>query len=283
MDLDTQLVVISNLDLEAQLNKHDDRQGFDPLKALKRRLSKHEFGYLTSVSLEAQLLRRELTSETAVWTETDHDVVAERVREPITISIRDREGIQQRELAPHAIEAAALYSVVTRLDANSLPESLDLVEKAQLYDRGYVGSGEDRRDADEFDFDGDADGGNGIPVTYTRDVLADRLHADADRSHPDLPVEHVVTPGTSSTGWSRGWTPRPSSPTPSARSSRTASSPSRTTSTTSRRTTSSTRCSPRRAPTRRTWSATSTTFTRGRPTTPSRTTAARTNSRTRWR
>jgi predicted Ser/Thr protein kinase len=194
MDLDTQLVVISNLDLEAQLNKHDDRQGFDPLKALKRRLSKHEFGYLTSVSLEAQLLRRELTSETAVWTETDYDVLAERVREPVTVSIRDRDGVVERELAPHAIEAAALYSVVTRLDASSLPESLDLVEKAKLYDRGYVGSGEDRRDADEFDFDGDADGGNGIPVTYTRDVLADRLHADADRSHPDLPVEHVVTP-----------------------------------------------------------------------------------------
>jgi predicted Ser/Thr protein kinase len=195
MDLDTQLVVISNLDLEAQLNKHDDRQGFDPLKALKRRLSKHEFGYLTSVSLEAQLLRRELTGENEVWTSTDPDALAERVRAPVVLSVRDEDGTVQRELAPHTVEAAAMYSVVTRLDAGDLPEDLDLVEKAILFDRGYVGSGEDRRAADEFEFDGDADGSNGVPVTYTRDVLADLLHADADRSHPELAVERVVTPG----------------------------------------------------------------------------------------
>ena len=196
MDLDTQLIVISNLDLEAQLNKHDDRQGFDPLKALKRRLSKHEFGYLTSVSLEAQLLRRELTDDRDVWTETDPDVLADRAQESITVAVRDREGVQERELAPHTLEAAALYSVVTRLDAGDLPEPLSLVDKALLFDRGYVGTGEDRREAGEFDFDDDAeDGGNGIPVTYTRDVLADLLHADSDRSHPDLAVERVVTPG----------------------------------------------------------------------------------------
>ena len=194
MDLDTQLVVISNLDLEAQLNKHDDRQGFDPLKALKRRLSKHEFGYLTSVSLEAQLLRRELTGDSEVWTETDSEVVAERVREPVTVSVRDEDGPTERELAPHTVEAAALYSVVTRLDAEDRPEDLSLVEKALVFDQGFVGRGEDRRDADEFDFDGANDGANGIPVTYTRDVLADLLHAEADRSHPDLAVERVVTP-----------------------------------------------------------------------------------------
>jgi predicted Ser/Thr protein kinase len=194
MDLDTQLIVISNPDLEAQLNKHDDRQGFDPLKALKRRLSKHEFGYLTSVSLEAQLLRRELTGDAEVWTTTDPDVLAERVREPVTVSVRDEDGPTERELAPHAIEAAAMYSVVTRLDDEGSPEELTLVEKALLFDRGFVGRGEERREADEFELDGGADGANGIPVTYTRDVLADLLHADADRSHPDLAVERVVTP-----------------------------------------------------------------------------------------
>ncbi len=67
MDVDTQLIIISNPDLEAQLNKHADREGQDPLKALKRRLDKHEFTYLTNLSLEAQLLRRELTNETQVW------------------------------------------------------------------------------------------------------------------------------------------------------------------------------------------------------------------------
>jgi len=195
MDLDTQLVVISNLDLEAQLNKHDDRQGFDPLKALKRRLSKHEFDYLTSVSLEAQLLRRELTGDSEVWTATDPEALAERTREPVAVSVRDEDGPTERELAPHAVEAAALYSVVTRLDGEDCPEDLSLVEKALLFDRGYVGSGEDRRDAAEFDFDGGADGSNGVPVTYTRDVLADLLHDDeTDRSHPELAVERVVTP-----------------------------------------------------------------------------------------
>ncbi|AAG19223.1 MULTISPECIES: PrkA family serine protein kinase [Halobacterium] len=195
MDLDTQLVVISNLDLEAQLNKHDDRQGFDPLKALKRRLSKHELGYLTSISLEAQLLRRELTGDAGVWTATDPEVLAERAAQPVTVSVRDDDGETERELAPHTIEAAALYSVVTRLDDDDHGDELSLVEKALLFDRGYVGSGEDRRDASEFDLADGADGANGIPVTYTRDVLADRLHADADRSHPDLAVERVITPG----------------------------------------------------------------------------------------
>jgi len=195
MDLDTQLVVISNLDLEAQLNKHDDRQGFDPLKALKRRLSKHEFDYLTSVSLEAQLLRRELTGDSEVWTATDPEALAERAREPVAVSVRDEDGPTDRELAPHAVEAAALYSVVTRLDGEDLPEDLSLVEKALLFDRGYVGSGEDRREAAEFDFDGGADGANGVPVTYTRDALADLLHdGETDRSHPELAVERVVTP-----------------------------------------------------------------------------------------
>ncbi|WP_336036933.1 PrkA family serine protein kinase [Halobacterium yunchengense] len=193
MDLDTQLVVISNLDLEAQLNQHDDRQGFDPLKALKRRLSRHRFDYLVNVELEAQLLRRELTGDTDVWTTTDREERAERVRAPLTVPVRDRDGAADRELAPHAVEAAATYGVATRLDG--APEGLDVVEKALLFDRGYVGEGDDRRDAEEFDFDGDADGRNGIPVTYTRDVLADLLQSPADRSHPSLPVEDVVTPG----------------------------------------------------------------------------------------
>jgi len=193
MDLDTQLVVISNLDLEAQLNQHDDRQGFDPLKALKRRLSKHRFDYLVNLQLEVQLLHRELTNTTEVWTETDPEVLADRVRSPVTVAVRDQNGVVERELAPHAIQAAALYSVVSRFDG--APDGLDVVEKALLFDQGFVGSGENRREADEFDFESDADGQNGIPVTYTRDVLADLLHADADRSHPDLAVEHVVTPG----------------------------------------------------------------------------------------
>ena len=190
MDVDTQMIVISNLDLEAQLNQHDDKQGFDPLKALKRRLSKHQFGYLTSVSLEAELLRRELVGDKRVPENPD-----DRLTDPLTISVKSQQGTQTREFAPHAVEAAAMYSVVTRLDGSDLPDELSFVEKALLFDRGWIRRDGERMEIDEFAFDADAaDGGNGIPVTYTRDVLADVVHESTDRHHPDLPVEQVVTP-----------------------------------------------------------------------------------------
>ena len=195
MDLDTQLLIISNLDLEAQLNQHADRQGQDPLKALKRRLSKHVFGYLTNVGLETQLLRRELADETEIWTAESYDELAERIREPLTTTVQRHDGPVEREIAPHALEAAALYAVVTRLDDSDLPAELDLVEKALLFDRGYLRDGDERIDADEFAFDDDAhDGANGVPVTYTRDVIADLLHAETDRHHPDLDVGSVIMP-----------------------------------------------------------------------------------------
>jgi non-specific serine/threonine protein kinase len=195
MDLDTQLVVISNPDLDAELDKYADRNGRDPLKALKRRLDRHEFGYLTNLSLEAELIRRELTDETAVWDVADPDVIDERVREALHVSTRGADGrVVERELAPHAVEAAAVYAVLTRLDAEVLPPALTLTEKALLFDRGWLRDDDGERvDADEFDLAGE-DGTHGIPVTFTRDVIADLLAADSDRSHPDLPVESVITP-----------------------------------------------------------------------------------------
>jgi len=194
MDVDTLLVVISNPDLDAELDQFADRKAGDPLKALKRRLDRHEFRYLTGVSLEAQLIRRELTDETPVWT-GDRDAIDERVRAGLSLSVRDERGrVRERELAPHAVAAAALYSVVTRLDGENLPPELDLVDKARLFDRGSIREGEERIDADDYDFSADDDGSQGIPVTYTRDVIADLLHEAADRAHPELAVERVVTP-----------------------------------------------------------------------------------------
>jgi non-specific serine/threonine protein kinase len=194
MDIDTQLLIISNPDLDVELDQYADRNGRDPLKALKRRLDKHEFGYLTNLSLEAELIRRELTSETAVWEAEGYADLEERVREGLTLSMRDgRGGAVERELAPHTVEAAALYSVVTRLDGEDTPGNRGLVEKALLFDQGYLQEGDERIEADEFEFDGD-DGSHGVPVTYTRDVIADLLQTDADRQHPDLPVERVVMP-----------------------------------------------------------------------------------------
>ena len=196
MDVDTQLVIISNPDLEAQLNKHADREGQDPLKALKRRLDKHEFTYLTNLSLEAQLLRRELTNETQVWDPESWDELETWIQEPLTISVRDEvASATEKELAPHTVESAALYAVVSRLDSAEIPTGLDLVDKALLFDRGYLMEGDERVDIEDYDLETTAeDGDHGIPVTYVRDIVADLLHEPQDRHHPDLPVEHVLMP-----------------------------------------------------------------------------------------
>ncbi|WP_160133457.1 PrkA family serine protein kinase [Halococcus salsus] len=196
MDIDTQLVIISNPDLEAQLNQHAERNAGDPLKALKRRLDRREFDYLTNVSLEAELIRRELTNETAVW-DFDEPELDETIREAVTMSVGEGSGgtATEIELAPHTVAAAALYSVVTRLDAEALPGGLDLVDKALLFDQGYLQRGDERVEREAFSFpDGSTDGDSGIPVTFTRDTIADLLYADRDRQHPDLPVENVVMP-----------------------------------------------------------------------------------------
>jgi predicted Ser/Thr protein kinase len=196
MDIDTQLMIISNPDLEARLNQHADQRGQDPLKALKRRLDKHEFGYLTNLSLETELIRRELTNETEVWRAESTTDVEALIAGSLTIRVRNSDyEIADRELAPHAVEAAALFAVVTRLDAEDVPPGLDLVDKALLFDRGYLRDGDERLETDDFEFDDDAaEGEGGIPVTYTRDVIADLLNADTDRHHPELAVEDVVMP-----------------------------------------------------------------------------------------
>ncbi|WP_144903578.1 PrkA family serine protein kinase [Halobellus captivus] len=195
MDVDTQLLIISNPDLDAELDKFAEREGRDPLKALKRRLDKHEFRYLTTVSLEAELIRRELTDETRVWDVEDEEALRERVRAPLAIDVRNGPGaIQRRELAPHAIAAAAMYSVLTRLDGEDVPAGYDLLDKARLFDVGYLDEEGDRTEIDAFGFDREKEGVHGIPVTFTRDVIAELLHEEADRRHPELPVELVVLP-----------------------------------------------------------------------------------------
>jgi len=191
MDLDTQLLVISNPDLDEELDQFAERNGSDPLKALKRRLTRHEFRYLTNRDLEAELIRRELTGETETLTGVGP---SDPLTDPLTLDVRDEVGsVRERELAPHAIGAAATYSVVTRLDGEDLPTGLSLVDKALLFEQGYVRRGDDRRDVEEFEF-GDDDGRTGIPVTYTRDVIADLLQEETGRSHPELDVESVYTP-----------------------------------------------------------------------------------------
>jgi len=195
MDIDTQLIMISNPDLDAELDQYADRNGRDPLKALKRRLDRHEFRYLTNRRLEAELIRRELTAEKSVWADLDDEEIESRVQAPLSVAIRDGRGeTRDRELAPFAVGAAAMYSVISRLDGEELPADLSLIEKARLFEQGYLQDGDDRRDIDEFDITVDSDGIHGIPVTYTRDIIADLLHEETGRGHPDHPVEDVVMP-----------------------------------------------------------------------------------------
>ena len=205
MDVDTQLIVVSNPDLDAELDRHADREGADPLKALKRRLTRHEFRYLTDRGLEAALLRREITGDTGVPGVTESEgagdtqtggaaTASDFVRQPVELTVRDDDGrTRERELAPHAVGAAALYAVITRLEADDLPSDIDLIEKAHLYETGELRRGDDVLTADDIAF-GDGDGRTGIPVTYTRDIVADLLSADSDRHHPELPVERVIMP-----------------------------------------------------------------------------------------
>ena len=211
MDVDTQLIVISNPDLDAELDRHAEKDGADPLKALKRRLTRHEFRYLTDRGLEAGLLRREITGQTSVpgvtvgesgdnsphgdATAADRQgEPADHVRAAVRTTVRDDDGqTRQRELAPHAVGAAALYSVITRLEADDLPAEIDLIEKAHLYETGELRREEEVITAADVTF-GDDDGRTGIPVTYTRDVVADLLSEESDRGHPSLPVERVVMP-----------------------------------------------------------------------------------------
>ncbi|WP_418281652.1 kinase anchor protein [Halorubrum sp. DTA98] len=211
MDVDTQLIVVSNPDLDAELDRHTDRENADPLKALKRRLSRHEFRYLTDRRLEAALLRREIAGETDVPEADDPAAADERTRAPLTMAVRDEAGVErERELAPHALSAAALYAVVTRLDTDELPPDIDLLEKARLYEVGEIRRGDEHVSIDDVCVgDGDADGRTGIPVTYTRDVIADLLSADADRSHSEIPVERVVTPDDVLTAMADGLTDAP--------------------------------------------------------------------------
>ena len=206
MDLDTQLIVISNPDLDAELDRHAERGDADPLKALKRRLSKHEFRYLTNRRLEARLLRREIAGATAIEEAVGGTAEPTGVGRgsgpdegdpgaaPLSIEVREADGSAvEREVAPHAIAAAALYAVVTRLDSDDSPGDLDLIETAELYETGEVRRGDDAVTVDDVAL-AEGDGRNGIPVTYARDAVADLLATTADRSHPDLPVERVVTP-----------------------------------------------------------------------------------------
>lgn len=196
MDIDTCLILISNPNLDEELNRHSERSESDPLKALKRRLEKHEFKYLTNISLEAMLLHRELQNEPIVWEADDYEDLKSQIESPLRLMINAGDERRERELAPHTVEAAALFNIVSRLDKTDLPGDLDLIDKAILFDRGYIEDGDERLEKSDFDFDSEArDGSNGIPITFTRDNVIDLVQdGGVERTHSEYPVEDVVMP-----------------------------------------------------------------------------------------
>lgn len=180
-DVDTVPLFISNPDLQAQLDEHlrsgtsiKNIHSADPLKALKRRINQYDFRYLTELDSEVKLLRRELVG-TNPSADTDP-------------SVESPEIINDREFAPHTIEAAAMYNIVSRLtDEDFLKGGYNITDKALLYNRGYVESGTQRVYKDEFEVEGFEDDGTfGIPITYTRDILRGIAY---DESETHLPTD----------------------------------------------------------------------------------------------
>ncbi|MDY6777614.1 MAG: kinase anchor protein, partial [Candidatus Nanohaloarchaea archaeon] len=202
LDVDTLMIMISNPDLVAKLNKQEEAGAADELKALKRRLDKRDFKYLTNYSLETELLRREVTNETDVWKTEDYDELKERIEEPITMeSGRDGKDIKV-EIAPHGLEAAAMYNIVSRLEDDmeleegSTDRDFGLIEKALLYDQGEIQVGDETKEKDAFSFENsDQDGRIGIPATYTRDVIADLIqNKDIDPDDDSYELDRVIMP-----------------------------------------------------------------------------------------
>lgn len=172
-DVDTVPIFISNPDLvdqhldelRGQQIPLEDIHGVDPLKAIKRRIFQYEIKYLTSLTDEAELLRKEVNGFTENLRSGEFDQ-------------RDSMIINGTEFAPHTIQASALYNVVTRMSNEDVPEGLDLADKALLYDRGYIDTDKGRMDIEDFDLEDNLDDGKfGIPVTYTRDILSSLVHS----------------------------------------------------------------------------------------------------------
>ncbi len=192
MDIDSVLIIISNPDLEAQLDSKQELREEDPFKALKRRLEKHEFKYLTNLSLEAELLRRELNQIKEI---RNHEEIEEGLSSPLTIKKYNKNKNSNKELAPHTIETASMYNVLSRLDNTDLPPGFGLVDKAILYDIGYIEKENKRLEKKDLEFSEKSDDGEkGIPVTYARDVIAELLGEKIDRSHSKLNLEDVIMP-----------------------------------------------------------------------------------------
>jgi non-specific serine/threonine protein kinase len=160
MHIDSVIICISNPDFEAALNEFEDAGSKDPQKALRRRLEKYQFRYLTSLVLETQLLIKHLTKRNVFWENEDVEELVERVSTPI-----EKYGTH---FSPHAIEAAAYFNVLTRIEPGDIGKN----NKIQYYDKGYNIVDDEKVEYDKKMVLSEADGREGLPVTYTEDILS---------------------------------------------------------------------------------------------------------------
>lgn len=161
MEIDTILMIMSNPDFEEEVNQYQDKKDGDPYKSLRRRLDKYKFQYLTNYTLETLLLRRKLTESNEVW-ECYGEEAMEKAAEPL--------HVYDCELSPHTLEAAAVYDVMTRSrHVNSHDSFLEAMEK------GFSLSLNGKRNIVEEIPEDDLErcGDQGIPVTFTMDVIAE--------------------------------------------------------------------------------------------------------------
>jgi len=186
MEIDTLLIIISNPDLEELLNQNTNLNDSDPMKALKRRIEKHNFNYLLNHSLESGLLRKELS------THHDVDPYGHDKTSSFVINHGTKYEKKRTELAPYATYAASLYNILSRINTS---EANDLfpIEKVRLYDNGYIYKNEEEKTVEDFDIDVTGEGRQGIPVTHTRDLLSD-LIISTDMSSQFSNMDNILLP-----------------------------------------------------------------------------------------
>lgn len=209
MDIDTQIFIISNNDLEEHFKLEDDKyEKTDPNESLLRRTDEYPLNYLTEYGLSTQLLKREATGANSVDLLEDQDERAAKIREPVFDD--------DVEYAPHTMETASLYAVLTRLDDEILPgpseewdkrtddlpdgdhgeQELTRLEKAMLYETGQIERQGEKFSRDDFAFpEVTKEGDDGIPITYLAGVVADLSQNERNRGGPDdLAIDEVVMP-----------------------------------------------------------------------------------------
>ncbi len=236
MDVDSHIFVISNNDLAEHLQMEDEQyRESDPNQSLERRFDEYHMNYITEYGMAVQLLKREVVGNEGVDLITDSadSLLEKESQSPEKIEELREEIISERqqkvreavfddgiEYAPHTMEAAGLYAVMTRLNPKILPGSsrkwekkkssmpegehggkeLSLLEKAKLYERGRIIRGNTELRYDDFDFPEDEEieeGIKGVPVTYLADVVASLSTEDRNRRSPEgheLDLSSVVMP-----------------------------------------------------------------------------------------